>query len=173
MFKHCLLGSLVALALCACNTVTPVTNETTGPTITFSQTNVGTVTSLSYNADTSTQSFFNAVATDSGGVKSINLSFSQSVPDCTTVSGGGYTGSYSYSPVPPAESSSSTPDSSGQVPTELFTATTLQGPYTCTIPGISDPARPYGQTINATVTATNYSGISTTATLPINFYTWP
>lgn len=162
------------LLLSACSQVTPVTTETSGPTIAFTQSSVGNITSLSYSPDTNTQVFFNAVATDPGGVKSLTLTFDQLVTSCTTTGGavvGG--GTFPYSPVPANQSTSSTPDSNGQVPNELFTVTTLQGPYTCqqyVTPGTS---RPYGDTINATAVATNYSGKTTTSTLPITLSGWP
>jgi hypothetical protein len=83
---------------------------------------------------------------------------------------------FNYEPVPPPQSSTSTLDTMGQVPTELFTDTLLQGPFTCTIPGITVGgviARPYGQTLNATCNATNYSSKTSTAVLPITFSGWP
>lgn len=170
--RHLKLAPLLGL-LAACSTnVTPVTTETTGPSVVFRQGN-NNITSLSVNADTNSSQFFAFDANDAGGVKSISITFSPSVNQCTTVSGAGYSGVYTYSPSIPPESSSSTPDSMGQVPPELFTDTTLQGPYTCVIPGISQSARPYGQTIYAFGSATNYSGKTSTAQLPITFSGWP
>jgi hypothetical protein len=163
------------LSLTACNDVTPVTTETTGPSVVFRSAG-SNITSLSVNADSAATESFDCVATDNGGVQSINLSFPSTVSNCTTTSGAGYSGVYSYAPVPPPESSSSTPNSMGQVPTELFTVTNLQGPFTCSIPGVTGNgvvARPYGQTINATCNATNYSSKSSTAVLPITFGGWP
>lgn len=155
--------------------VTPKTNENSGPSIVYRQ--GGTIiTRLSVNADSSASESIACDATDNGGVKSLTLSFPSTVSACTTTSGGGYTGVYTYAPIPPPEHATSTPNAMGQVPTELSTDFTLQGPFTCDNPGVTGNgvvARPYGQTINATCSATNYSGKTSTALLPITFSRWP
>ena len=86
--------SLVFAALLAACQATPTTNETTGPTVTFTQTGAGTITSILYAASDNTQIFFNALANDAGGVKSINLQFSPTVPNCTTGGGAVYSGNF-------------------------------------------------------------------------------
>lgn len=165
---------LALLPQLACTSVTPVTNEQTGPTVVFRQGNA-TITSASLNADGATPLNINCVATDNGGVQAVSLTFSTSVSNCTTTAGNGYTGSFAYSPPPPAtQTTTSHPDSNGQVPTELFLIGTMNGgAYSCMIPDVTGPARPYGQTVTATCTAQNYSAKSTTATLPIVFSPWP
>ena len=162
--------ALVFSTLLAACQVTPTTNETTGPTITFTQTGAGTITSISYSASSNTQIFFNALANDAGGVKLINLQFSPTVPSCTTGGGAVYSGDFVYKPVPPSQNIPASPNSSGQLPSELFATTTLQGPFTCTIPGQKAAGWPIGDTISAIVQATNASGKTTTATLPINLH---
>jgi len=76
---------------------------------------------------------------------------------------------FTYAPVPGNESASA-PSSMGEVPQLLLVGSTLQGKYTCNNKATStDISRPYGQTINATAYAVNYSGRSTTQVLPIKF----
>jgi hypothetical protein len=177
---------LAAALLSACNSTTPVTTETTPPTISFRSTGTGcpdsrgpcVITSLSANADGPASVFFTALANDTGGVKSMDLSFSTQVAGCTdtktTTKYDGPGAVYNYTPVPASQNQTSSPGSNGQLPTELFTMTQLQGPYTCVVgcPPIcttNAATRPYGQTIYAIVTATNSSGKSSTGRLPITF----
>jgi hypothetical protein len=164
-------GLLLLLAAAGCSNVTPVTNETTAPTVVFTQSGApGNITSLTLNPDSNAAQFFNAVATDPGGVKSINLVFTSGTAFCTTVMGAVYSGVFTYSPVPANQSTTSTPDGMGFVPTELFTTSTVQGPFTCdTFLHPPQTSRPYGDTVYANVTATNYSGKSTNASLPMTF----
>jgi hypothetical protein len=176
---------LAAAMLSACNSTTPVNTETTPPTISFKSTGTGcpdsrgpcVITSLSANADGPASVFFIALANDMGGVKSMDLSFSTQVAGCTdtktTTKYDGPGAVYNYTPVPASQNQTSSPGSNGQVPTELFTMTQLQGPFTCVVgcPPIctNEVTRPYGQTIYAIVTATNSSGKSSTGKLPITF----
>ena len=170
--------ALVA-SLAACDRVKPVTTETTGPVISFTQTNIGTITSVSgVDADdASLPVTFNVLANDPGGVKSITASFFPGyVNACTNVQGSSYSGGADFpvSPLPPDQSASSAPDSGGLVPTELFVIETVQGPFTCDDfqdDGIT--ARPYGQTLTLGVSATNYSGKTTNASFPVTFQLWP
>ena len=111
------------------------------------------------------------MAHDNGGVKLIRLTFSTTVNLCTAVSEAGHSGVYIANPQAqfPPESSAFAPNGMGLVPTSLFTASNLQGPFTCTVPGILGTARPCGQTVTAFVSATTYSNKTTTAALPITF----
>jgi hypothetical protein len=157
--------AFVALAATAgCTYVTPVTTEKQGPTISFTQTSVGAISGLSYPVSSSTKAFFNTIATDPGGVQTLLLLFPSSPQACVT-SNGGLGSSFNYSPVPPSQSVGPAPNAMGQVPTELFLVSTLQGPFTCT--GSFGPGFPSG--IIATAQATNYSGQPTTVQFPITF----
>jgi hypothetical protein len=164
-------GFLLLMTAAGCSNVPPVTSETAGPKVVFTQSGVpGNITSLTLNADSNAAQFFNAVATDPGGVKSINLVFTSGTGSCTTVMGAVYSGVFTYSPVPANQNTTSTPDGMGLVPTELFTTSTVQGPFTCnTFLNPPQTSRPYGDTVYANVTATNYSGKSTNASLPMTF----
>ena len=159
---------LVALAGCK---VGQLTNETAGPTLSFSsQKRSDTITSLLVDADSVGATIFYARADDNGGVKDIALTFPSKVESCTTVSGADHSGgAFLYAPVPGGRSATASPDDMGAVTSELVIASTFQGPFTCSIPGVTETARPYGDTITATLTATNYSGKTSTATLPIMF----
>lgn len=175
------LAVLLPILMAGCNEVTPVTNETTGPTITFTQTATGSasLTQILVDPDGNAQVTFNALANDPGGVKEIGISFDDQLyppSECMTLDGAGYGGgTFPYGPIPADQTSTSSPNAMGQVPTELFIVNTLQGPFTCDLSavGIQATARPYGDTIHATVSATNYSNKTTTAILDIVFGGWP
>jgi hypothetical protein len=171
--------SLILLTCCT----QPVTTALTGPTITFFEApSFARVTSLAYNADSTTPVSFLAIANDPGGVRSLTVSFDTTVPGCTLqVSGVPIPpaanppppNAFFYAPVPPTQTASG--PSSGQVPQLLLTASTLQGPYTCFSKVSIDVTRPYGQTINATAFAQNYSPLAPggSAVLPIKFEPCP
>jgi hypothetical protein len=163
----------VATCLAGCAAVIPVTNETTGPTITFTN-NIGWLPNGTIDVNATSVLLVTAYAQDNGGVKSMNLAFSQSVPGCYSQGGGLQNGPLAYRPIPLSQSAVSIPDSSGKAAIELITVAAGQGPYTCYLPAALTSShqgtlQPFGQTIFAIATATNYSGKSTTASLPMTF----
>ncbi len=162
---------LFVFLLSSCALVTPVTNETTGPTITFNSARNSNIPYLSVSSSefVANPTVLTAVANDNGGVQSLSLSFSNVTADCA-IGGTTYEGSFLFSPVPAQQSTTSTPDSSGKVSPSLAIISNLQGPYTCTVPGVGNensgkPA--FNAPFTATAIASNYSGKSTTATLQI------
>jgi hypothetical protein len=178
-----LASTALLMALSGCGTTAPNYNEASGPTVYFTQTATGsTPVTVIGNVDVDNASApvsFNAVATDPGGVQSITLEFDQDLfapnSSCGTTSGAIYGGgTIPYAPIPVAQSDTSSVQN-GQVPTELFVIGNLNGPFTCDLSaiGIQGINRPYGATIHATATATNYSGKTTTVVLPITFQGWP
>jgi hypothetical protein len=169
--------------------VSPGTHEKTGPSVVFREGDK-TIDRLFLDPNTATPSVFAAksfacVANDSGGVASVTMSFSQTIDICVFNGGCGdlttfclYGGGLHYhlSPAMPAlQTATSHPDSSGQVPNELFLFANLQGPYKCvgTERDITKVGEPYGQTVTAMCTATNYSKKQTSASLPITFNSVP
>jgi hypothetical protein len=162
--------------LAACNSVVPITTETFGPTVVFVQ--GGTpITSLTYDPTSSASVMISANATDPGGIRSIALTFSgattctEAKPPYTKLTGalGFPSGTYPLSPAPAAYSATFVV-SGGTVPSEAPAVSFLQGPYICQqLQTTVKPDRPYGATITAKATATNFSGLSNSATLTIKF----
>ena len=166
-------------ALSACNKVTPVTNETSGPVITVTQTATGSspLSTVTASPDGSQTTTFNVLANDNGGVKSLVVTWPPFVDSCTTVGGATYSGGadFPWSPIPGDQATSQVPDSNGQVATELFVVENLgPGPFTCNdFQEVGDVARPYGQTVTVRAVAVNFSGKSTTLDFPVVFDEWP
>jgi hypothetical protein len=166
---HRIIALVLTAGLASGCAVTPITTETSGPTITFGSNSVSNgqnLTSLNYGTTANTPAYLYVSATDNGGVKSLYVNFSSTVPFCNVNNGAVYSGVYIYSPQIPSASATSTPNSQGQVPNTLLTTSTIQGPFSCTVQGIGVGA-PFGQTITVTASATNYSNRTTTSTLPI------
>lgn len=176
--------AVLAIGLMGCS-VNTKTNETAGPKVVFRQGD-STIADLFLTPDSATPASFApetfaCVATDPGGVKSISLSYSDTTTLCVFSGGCGTLTSFCIgdgatfhiSPSMPApQSATSHPDSSGQVPNELFLLSTLQGgPYECAATKDKKTVRgePFGQTVKATCSATNYSGKSSTSILPVIF----
>jgi hypothetical protein len=171
----------LAVALVGCS-VNPSTHEKSGPSVVFRERD-NTISALFLTPSSATPATFApeplaCVATDPGGVQSISLSFSPTVNLCVFSGGCGSSfcigddAIFNISPaLPAAQTAASHPDSSGQVPNELFLFSTLEGAYQCTATKNDKrvSGEPYGQSINATCTATNYSKRSTTVTLPVTF----
>lgn len=173
LFPMMILATLLIIQT-ACQ-VNPNTHETTGPQVSFRQGD-STLSSLFLSAGETAPINFSCAASDPGGVASINLEFSQDVAICVFSSGCGSSicpgNSGRISPAMPAlQAQTSHPDSSGRVPNDLFLLATLQGPYSCVTSNHRKTAtgKPYGQTVTATCTATNYSKLTTKTTLPITF----
>jgi hypothetical protein len=135
-----------------------------------------TIAKLTYPANGSTYQQILAVATDRGGVKSINLSFSSTVAPCfDPITGRTYKRNtdglpFSYRPVAADATLVSTPvgPGAGRVPSELPALSQLQGPYTCVQDISTHVMYPVGA-ITATATAINYSGFTASAQLRITF----
>jgi len=171
---------VIGLVGCAVN---PVTDEKTGPKVVFRQGDKN-VDNLFLTPSGATPVKFGpgdvtCVATDSGGVKSISLSFSDSTTLCVYTGPCGTptpfcigTGGPISPSMPATQSATSHPDSMGQVPNELFLDTTIkEAAYECsdTGGGKTVSGEPFGQSIKATCDATNYSGKTSTATLRVTF----
>lgn len=163
---------LVAGMVSGC--VTPAINETTGPAITFFLLN-GQQTlnnlALPYNARSNAPITLFVRANDPGGVRSLGLNFDNNLgdsnfPSFCYINGTQDTGGYLNPQISSAFATSS-PNSQGQVPTALFTASTIQGPFTCDLPYIGT-GTPSGF-MEVTAFATNYSNLTTSATMYINF----
>lgn len=165
---------IAALAmLVGCNT-NPNPNETTPPSIVFNVKDANghfvPATSATVSGSGASPLNLSCVATDQGGMSSLSLSFSNSVDGCVTPGGAVYTGGYPIA-VPATQQQTTTLNSQGQLPSELFFFATMQGPYTCHVPNPPAPppgnGTPGGSGIVATCVAQNYSKKTATATLPI------
>jgi hypothetical protein len=180
----CLALSLLLTALAASSgcSVNPSTHEKSGPTVVFRQ-RESNISALFLTPGSSTPATFTTeplacVATDPGGVQSISLSFTQTISLCVFSGGCGMSfcisdgATFNLSPgLPAAQTATSHPDSSGQVPNELFLLAILQGAYECTATAHDKTVRgePFGQSVSAICSATNYSKRSSTVTIPVTF----
>jgi hypothetical protein len=184
VIRYSALLSALAVILVGCS-VNPKTHEKSGPSVVFRErdNNISALYLSPSAATAPTAAIFApeplaCVAKDPGGVQSISLSFTQTVDLCVFPGGCGSSfcigddATFHISPALPAEqTATSHPDSSGQVPNELFLSSTLEGAYLCTASkdGRTATGEPYGQSIKATCTAANYSMKSTTVTIPVTF----
>jgi hypothetical protein len=146
------------------NLVTPITTETMGPTVTigwrgevYSQN--ATPVPPTYQESSSAPFYFNVSASDPGGVKSLYLNFSSNSAQCYFSNSGTYSGAFVAAI--PSGAATSSPNSQGQVPTNLATASSFQGPFSCTEQGVPGTGVVVGP-IYVTATATNYSGRTST-----------
>jgi hypothetical protein len=182
MMRNYAAAIVMVIGLTGCY-VNPVTDEKKGPDVFFREGDK-TIDDVFLTANMATPAKFGPEssiacdATDPGGVKSISLSFEDTTKVCVTSGGCGASGICpgSGGMLSPLlgnfQSETSHPDSSGQVPSELFLLATLKDDaYECIKSGDGKTIRgePFGQTVKATCEATNYSGKKSTATLRVTF----
>jgi len=154
-----IISTAVMAAIVGACSVKPDPNDSSKPSVIINVRGVdGAYTPASQatmSAGTTNQLNMNCVVKDAGGVSAINLSFTSASNSCT-VSSTIYNGVFSISSVPATQSSTYVPDAQGNVKDERFYFATLQGPFTCNVPGVGTGA-PLGATITATCTGKNFA----------------
>jgi hypothetical protein len=95
------------------------------------------------------------VVSDPGGVKSAALQFSDGVDGCN-VNGAIYSGVFTLSPVPSPLFQALSGDAQGQVLDTLPLLASLQGPFSCEVPGVGVGV-PTGESIRITCHGENWS----------------
>ena len=153
------LTALIALATaCASSKVPKDLNDTSPPDVVIKvrgangQYASATETTLSVAGNLDLM----CIASDSGGISKIDVTFSGATDHCTTSDGGVYSGVFTITPLPAELLQTLQGDASGKVLSSLPMLATLAGPFACSIPSVGKGI-PYGDTITVTCTGWNWS----------------